>query len=174
MMAHANEAGYSITAQDFFSEINLGVSPPCKQSLCEARQKLSYKAFEYLLDQAYRDDLDKRWHGFHGVLIADGTKLNLPRTPDLLAHCEAPNNSAGPGHYPQALMVTVINSATGQPLGMQIGNYRESERALLLKCLTTSKKNDLWLLDRGLGGAGIYYEFLRQEIDFIHRMKTWG
>lgn len=129
--------------------------------------------FKFLLEESYRQDLETRWLD-HCVKIADGTKLTLPRTQDILEHVECPNTKAGPMHYPQALMVTAISSSTGQPLGMNIGSHRSSERELLLELLKRSNPSDLWLLDRGLGGAAIYLEFLRLDIDFVHRAKTSG
>lgn len=175
MAAHANECGYSITAQNFFSELGIIDQAPCKQSLSEARAKLSYEGFAFLLSEAQVDqDPYDLWHG-HRLMIADGTKITLPRTADILRHIEPPQTIRGAGHYPQALTVTLMNAITGQPVAAEVGNHRDSERDLLLTLLMSeARSNDLWLLDRGLGGAGVYLEFYRQGVDFIHRVKTTG
>ncbi len=174
MAISQNQVGYSIAAQDFFTAAGCADRPPSEQSVSEALSKLTPGMFKLLLEKTYRSDAEDTWLG-HRVIAADGTRLNLPRSQDILAYVETPKTNIGvPMHYPQALMVTAISTSSGQPLGMSVGKHRDSERNLLLDVLVHAKQGDVWLLDRGLGGAAIYYEFLRREIDFIHRVQTSG
>jgi hypothetical protein len=174
MAINRNQVGYSIAAQDFFAVAGFTGRPPSEQSVSEAQNKLTPGMFKLLLEKAYSADSEDLWLG-HRVIAADGTKLTLPRSQNILEYVETPKTNIGvPMHYPQALMVTAISTSSGQPLGMAIGKHRDSERGLLLDVLANAKHGDVWLLDRGLGGAAIYYEFLRREIDFVHRVQTSG
>jgi Transposase DDE domain len=175
MAANGNDCGYAITAQNFFAEIGLGDRAPNEQAVSKARQKLHWGAFEYLLREANQEDLiEELWRG-HRVRIVDGTKLSFPNYREIREHFAIPNTKAGPGHYPQGWMVTLINSTSGQPVAMELGcGKKSSERKLMLKMLPHFKPGDIALLDRGLGGAQVYLDFIKADIHFIHRVKTSG
>lgn len=175
MAVNGNDCGYAITAQNFFSEIGQGDQAPNEQAVSKARQKLDWRAFEYLLRDANQENsIEELWRG-HRVRIVDGTKLSFPNYRDIRKHFEIPNTKAGPGHYPQGWMVTLINSTSGQPVAMELGcGKKTSERKLMLKMLPHFQANDIVLLDRGLGGAQVYLDFIKNSIHFIHRVKTSG
>jgi hypothetical protein len=174
MAANGNGVGYAITAQDFFHELGIGDQAPIKQSVSNARKKVSWQAFEFLLGEANQQEaLEEPWLG-HRVQIVDGTKLNLPLSKELAEHFDIPNTKAGPGHYPQAWMVTLINSTSCQPVAMELGSHKSSERELMLKMLGRFSPGDIALLDRGLGGAKVYLDFVKNDIHFMHRLKTSG
>ena len=175
MAARANEAGYAITAQDFFNELRLDPSEaPSKQAFADARKKILWQAYEYLLSEARRDDLETPWLG-HRVRIADGTRLNTPNSRDLRRHFSIPNNKAGAGFFPQAWLVTLLNSVSGQPIAAKVGCHRnDSERDLMLGLLDACEHGDVVLLDRGLGGANVYLRFYERGLHFVHRVKTSG
>lgn len=174
MAANGNRDGYAITAQNYFSEIDKSGEAPSKQAFSDARKKLSFEAFKFLLEEANHEDLiEQKWHG-HTVRIVDGSKLHLPNTAEIREHFTIPNTSGGPGHYPQAWMVTAINSFSGQPAAVELGCHKSSERELMLRLFPYFKSGDLLLLDRGLGGAQVYLEHERRDLYFIHRAKTGG
>lgn len=174
MAVDGNRAGYSISAQDYFAE--LGLKPadaPKKQTVSDARAKVDWQAFEFLLQEAKRDDLEVPWKG-HSVKIADGTKLNLPNADELCERFAIPNTKVGPGFFPQAWMVTLLNSISGQPIAATVGCHKKSERDLMIELLDSCSPNDVLLLDRGLGGARVYLECAKRGIHFVHRLKTTG
>jgi len=175
MAANGNDCGYGITAQNFFAELGAGAQAPNAQAVAQARQKLHWGAFEFLLREANQEDsIEELWHG-HRVRIVDGTKLNFPNYRDVRRHFAVPNTASGPGHFPQGWMVTLINSTSCQPVAMELGCYKnDSERDLMLKMIPYFKQNDIALLDRGLGGAKVYLDFIKHGIHFIHRAKTTG
>lgn len=175
MAANGNDCGYGITAQNFFSEIGQGERAPNEQAVSKARQKLHWGAFKFLLEEANQEDsIEELWRG-HRVRIVDGTKLSFPNYQDIREQFAIPNTKAGPGHYPQGWMVTLINSTSAQPVAMELGcGKKSSERKLMLKLLTHFKPSDIALLDRGLGGAQVYLEFIKTGVHFIHRVKTSG
>lgn len=175
MALEGNRAGYSISAQDFFSDLGLAPSDaPKKQTISDARTKIKWEGFEFLLGEARRDDLEIRWHK-HIVRIADGSKINLPNSPELRERFAIPNTKVGPGFYPQAWLVTLINSTSGQPIAARVGCHKEcSERDLMLGLLSHCHIGDVLLLDRGLGGARVYLECAKRGLFFLHRVRTSG
>ena len=114
MAASGNSDGYAITAQNYFSELfGLTKQAPTKQSISEARQKIHHQAFAHLLNKANLEEhIEPLWNG-HMVRIVDGTKINTPNTTELREPFEIPNTSSGSAFYPQAWLVTVMNSASG-------------------------------------------------------------
>ena len=173
LAASGNNDGYAITAQNYFHELfGSALKAPTKQSVCEARQKLHHQALAFLINKANMEkELEPLWDG-HMVRIVDGTKVNTPNTQDLRKHFEIPNTLSGPAFYPQAQIVTVMNSSSGQPVAAEVDCYRSSERELFVRMLPQFSPNDLFLLDRGLGGINVYKEIYEKDQFFLHRVQT--
>ena len=183
MAASRNENGYDISSQNYFRALGVHldekVAPARRQAVSDARGKLGWEAFVYLLDCA---NLEKEklpgnllFKG-HVTRALDGMSFYTPRSPDLLKHFSPRITAAEEGetHYPYGLCVAAINVFTGQPVGAVVDDYRMSERELLKKMIQGFAKGDLALLDRGLGGAKMYLEFERLGQFFIHRATTSG
>lgn len=178
-----NGNGYDISSQNYFRElsreIDVEVVPVRHQSVSEARAKIKWEGFEYLLGSANleQDGLAKQFK-FKGrtTRAIDGTSFFTPRSDDLLEHFSCRNTSAAEGstHYPYGLCVSAINVFTGQPMAAVVGDYKLSERTLLRQIMKKFGKGDLSLLDRGLGGQRIYLEYHLSDQFFIHRAKTTG
>lgn len=178
-----NGSGYDISSQNYFrelaAEIDLDIAPVRHQSVSEARAKLQWQGFEYLLEVANieRDGLSKEFK-FKGHITRaiDGTSFFTPRSNELLEHfsCRNTRSAEGTTHYPYGLCVTAINVFTGQPTAAVIDDYKSSERKLLKQIMGKFKRGDLSLLDRGLGGQTVYLEFQSSGQFFIHRAKTTG
>ena len=175
MAASGNPDGYAITAQNYFSDLfGHELEAPTKQSVCEARQKLHHQALAFLLNKSNMEEqIEPLWNG-HMVRIVDGTKVNTPNTADLREHFDTPNTISGSSFYPQAQIVTVMNSSSGQPVAAEVSCYRSSERDLFCLMLPQFSPNDLFLLDRGLGGMNVYKALYEQDYFFLHRVITSG
>jgi DDE family transposase len=183
MAAARNGNGYDISSQNYFRELashlELPIDPAKRQTVCDARMKIKWQAFEYLLECAslenkhVPDRLRFKGHVTRGI---DGTSFYTPRTEELLQYFSPRKTKAEEGetHYPYGLLVTAINVYTGQPVRAIVDDYRASERALLKAMIGGFSPGDLSLLDRGLGGAQVYLEFNKHEQFFIHRGKTTG
>ncbi len=178
-----NRRGYDITSQNYFCELgdhkHQEITPASHQAISKARNKIDWKAFEFLLHESNleKNGLSKKMkfngHVTHAI---DGTCFFTPRTEDLLAHFSVRNSNmeGGDTHYPYGLCVTAVNVFTNQPVAAIVDDYKTSERELMSKMISKFNKGDLSLLDRGLGGKGIYFEFQRLGQYFIHRTKTSG
>jgi len=183
MSADRNGNGYDISSQNYFrglsGHLSEQIDPARRQSVSEARSKLQWQAFEYLLSRANLEEKSlPSWLKFKGHVTRaiDGTSFFTPRTDDLLLHFSPRNTSAEEGetHYPYGLCVAAINVFTAQPVGAIIDDYRISERKLLKRLIDSFKPGDLALLDRGLGGAQVYLDFHEHKQFFVHRAKTTG
>ena len=140
MSLDRNENGYDISSQKYFrplrDELSQEIQPVRHQSVSEARGKLGWKAFEYLLAEANLEtgELGKsnKFCG-HIVRAIDGSSFFTPRSDDLLAHFSVRKTKSdlGETHYPYGLCVAAINVFTGQPVCAVIGDYKSSERSLL-------------------------------------------
>lgn len=183
MTLNRNDNGYDISSQNYFRELNAEVKsqiePVRHQSVSEARAKLRWEGFEYLLNEANLENrgLSKecKFKG-HIVRAVDGTSFYTPLTDELLEHFSLRNTSSEEGktHYPYGLCVAAINVFTGQPVCAIVDNYKASERDLLKDILRKFSVGDLSLLDRGLGGNKVYFDFDEKRQFFIHRGMTTG
>jgi hypothetical protein len=160
MVLNRNQNGYAISSQNYFEEWNqlffTELTAASRSSLCEARQKIHWRAFEYLLQETDRNihqegslPESSRWRG-HVVRAIDGTKLTLPHSEEILEYF--PQRTSGPivSHYPFAVMMTAVNVFTGHPCSARIQNMHGSEHEMLLSMLSEFKTGDIALLDRGL------------------------
>lgn len=183
MTAARNANGYDISSQNYFralsSHLEEKIDPARRQAVSEARGKISWEAFEYLLDSANLENENLpgsfRFKG-HVTRAWDGSSFFTPRSENLLEHFSVRKTKSDEGetHYPYGLCVSAINVFTGQPVRAVVADYCLSERLLVKQMLPSFSAGDLALLDRGLGGAQVYLEFDRQGQFFIHRAKTSG
>lgn len=183
MSLDRNENGYDISSLKYFrsltDELSREIEPVRHQSVSEARGKLSWKAFEYLLGEANLESGEigkaNKFCG-HIVRAIDGSSFFTPRSGDLLKHFSVRKTKSdlGETHYPYGLCVAAINVFTGQPVCAVIGDYKSSERSLLSQILPKFAPGDLSLLDRGLGGSKVYFEYEASGQFFIHRTKSTG
>jgi hypothetical protein len=183
MSLDRNGNGYDISSQNYFrslaTELSAELEPVKHQSVSEARGKLSWKGFEYLLGEANMENegLGKA-NTFRGHIVRaiDGSSFFTPRSDDLLKHFSVRQTKSDlrETHYPYGLCVAAINVFTGQPVCAVIGDYKSSERSLLSHILPKFEAGDISLLDRGLGGNKVYFEYETSGQYFIHRTKTTG
>jgi hypothetical protein len=183
MTLDRNGNGYDISSQNYFrelgKELNIEVTPARHQAVSVARNKLGFEAFEYLLHASNMETQglsDRFKFKGHVTRALDGTSFHVPRTDELLKHFSPRKTKSveGETHYPYGLCVAAINVFTNQPVCAVVGDYRLSERQLLKDIIAKFSVGDLSLLDRGLGGKAIYFEYHHQKQFFIHRAKTTG
>ncbi len=181
MAAHRNSDGYDIASQNYFSELggylgNPEIEPVTRQAVSQARGKLDWEAFRYLVREANQDfELASRGFCYRGHVTRaiDGTQLTLPHSDDILDLFERRQTTRGLGHYPCALLVTALNVFTGQCLAARLVNSTASEREQLLSMLELDfGPGDLALLDRGFAGERVFASFEDHEQYFLCRMPT--
>lgn len=180
MTASRNANGYAITSRNYFSELGVilkkNFDSASRSSLCEARKKLSWRAFEYLLRKSRLKDQNScyKWKG-HKVRAIDGTKLTLPNSPEIIK--EFPQRKVGIlkntfSHYPFSLLVTASDVFTGQPLAARMTNMHGSERAEAISIIKKEfEAGDITLLDRGLDGIKVWEAIEKEDQFYVSRLR---
>ena len=183
MTLNRNQNGYDISSRNYFSKLNQQIRESIKsarrQSVCEARKKLDWQAFEFLMKEANQDkllnDSNFRFKG-HLTRAIDGTSLLIPHSKDILTYFkQRKDGTGGYIHYPLALLVTATNVFTGQITTTRISGFDDTnERNQLISMLDEFDSGDLCLLDRGFTGLRIYSEFSNRKQYFICRVVSSG
>lgn len=167
-----NADGYEITSQNYFSKF--GRSPGvARSSLSEAREKLDWQAFRFLLDELNSSQLSlKLWKG-HRVFAADGTCINLPHTLEMIESFPLDQDERCRAHYPKGLLLTLIDVLSGIPFGAELGHYRtDSERGLLTNAIARIPRGSVLLLDRGFDGLKVFKRLADEDLYFIARVRS--
>jgi hypothetical protein len=183
MVCSRNANGYAITSQNYFSQLEPTLKrelpAASRSSVCEARQKLHWRAFEYLLKESNlrNDEIpeDYKWKG-HVVRAADGTKVTLPNSKKILEEFPQRKATKSPAgtvcHYPFAQLVTACNILTGQPTAARFYNMHGGEREGVMSMIQSDfAPNDICLLDRGLDGVRVWSLFDRYRQFHITRLR---
>lgn len=149
-------------------------SSPSSGSLAKARGRLPMKLWErvWAFLVARVEALSEPfayWRG-HRVILADGTCVSMPDTPDLHAHFGTSTGRGGPRHYPLARMVTLALANTMSVLAYAVGRYDQSEQALLRPLLAGLRRGDLLVGDRHFAGANLYVEYAAAGLHFLTRV----
>jgi hypothetical protein len=183
MVCSRNANGYAITSQNYFSQLETPLKrdlpSASRSSVCEARQKLDWKAFEYLLRESNlkKEEIPEayKWKG-HVVRAADGTKITLPHSKKIIQEFPQRKAVKSPegtfAHYPFALLVTACNVMTGQPTAARLYSFRGSERDGVHSMVKDDfAAGDICLLDRGLDGVRVWRTFEENNQFHVTRLK---
>ena len=182
MAANRNTDGYAISSQGYAAELSqfLGekITPVSHQAISQAREKLDWEAFRFLLREANQDsELDGSRFRYrnHVTRAVDGSQLTLPRSQDVLELFEPRKSKAGTGHYPGALLVTAVNVFTGQCRSARVVSHTRSEREQLSSMIDLDfERGDLTILDRGFSGDHVFLDFQDHEQFYLCRMTSSG
>lgn len=148
-----------------------------RSSFCEAREKLSWEAFDYLLTQVNLEEQDgfapERWRG-HRVRAIDGTTVQLPRSDELLETFAPVTGGYGASYYPYASLFIAVDLFTTQIARTAIGGRYSSERVYLKQMLSSFEEGDISILDRGLDGKSVWHAFEEHGQHFLGRLRVRG
>ncbi len=152
----------------------LGGKSPSSGSLAKARARLPLalwtRVWEFLTARVEAlSEPFAYWRG-HRVVLADGTCVSMPDTPDLHAAFGTSTGRGGPRHYPLARMVTLALANTMSVLAYAVGRYDQSEQALLRPLLGGLRRGDLLVADRHFAGANLYAEYAAAGLHFLTRV----
>jgi len=172
MVSHRKKNGAEVTSQNYFAELGVPFKSVSRSSLSEARSKLPWESFVYLLDELNRVARVVTWKG-HRVRGGDGSHITLPATEEILEQFPRKDNPQSRTHYPKGLLVVATDILTGIPTSAAIGSAENgSERELLASMLDDFEAGDIMLLDRGFEGADFRYEFYKRGQHLIGRVRT--
>lgn len=177
-----NFGGYDISARSFFSALNelsgtqlSSHSPPCRSSICEARQKLSWEAFPYLLDKfndGIKAELDSmKWRG-HSVYAIDGSTLRLTFSDALKQRFPDVGSGQTKTHYPKARIVLATHVFSGIPKSLRVDDQFVGERSMMHGLLGDIEDNSVLLLDRGFDGVASLKKIIDSNKNFVCRLRS--
>lgn len=157
-----------------------------KQAFSKGRQRINPEAFLQLFNDItesfYEDDSFKRYKGFR-VMAIDGTKYNLPNTPELLEiyGSERYSNDKIQVQAQGSCLYDVLNEVL---MDIKISPFNTSERELAklhIKSLNKfNPQKELVLMDRGypscelidfINNEGINFLFRSNKNEFIKELR---
>ena len=123
LCASSSKDGMDIKLNEFFKQSRRSglwenAVAPHRSALTKARKKLDWTVFEKLLtaintlaNEFFPKRSEYYWNDL-SVYAFDGSKFNLPATPEIRAFFDAKSGleNKGKGHYPQALVNTRCSS----------------------------------------------------------------
>jgi hypothetical protein len=155
---------------DFFRKIE--GKTVSKQSLFEAREKVSADAFSYLNDliteQFYAQSDFPRWRGFR-VQAIDGSMFEIPNgAGDEFGYQKTVGND-----FAQARALAVTDVMSGILVAATLRNVSQGERAIAMDMAGRLLMGafDLFLFDRGFYSKEMCEAFSRNGAKFIMRVK---
>ena len=170
--------GYELICANYFRQLNHDneFSRLNRSSYCEARDKLSWECFSYLLERANLENFDShkvRWRG-HRVRAVDGSCIQLPRSKEILEKFPTRNGGFGETYYPYAYLFVAADIFTCQTTDTIIGNKYSSERDNLRELLSCFQQGDIAIVDRGLDGKNVWKAFDEHGQHYVGRLRARG
>jgi hypothetical protein len=137
-----------------------GAAPPpriSKVSISLARTKIGSAPLRDLVQRCCVPMADEHAHPmafYRGlrVVAIDGSRFELPDTPDNVKEFGRPGSRTGVAGYPQASCVLLAECATHAILAANLGPYRTSEWEICQPLLASLRAGMLCLADRGFNG----------------------
>ena len=182
MVRPGARVGYQQVIDRFFSDTGLAfpeervVKPPDKAAFHRARRKIPVEVFQILFARAteYAQTLAQQqakltWNGFR-VCAIDGTKKNLPDSPELREYFDAPHQA----HFPQMITGVLYDVLAKLPLNYMRAPFHTPEREMAAVLLQELGQGDLLLLDRGYPGYQMFHALIEQHIEFLIRLPKDG
>ena len=182
MVRPGQRDGYQKVIDRFFSETGLAFQtesnsqPPDKSAFCRARRKIPVDILQVMFDKAVtlaeslaRENTALSWNGFR-VYAIDGTKKNLPNSPELRAYFDAPSGA----NFPQMITGVLFDVLAKIPANFMRGPFWINERAMALELVNDLGPGDLLILDRGYPGYVMFRAMIKQGVDFLVRLPKDG
>lgn len=162
---------------DFFKKIQKGNESISKQGFSQARQKVSPKAFVYLLDKVnnwfYSETNFKKYRGYR-LLAIDGTVIELHNSEELRnTYGYIKNQNALVARARAATLYDVENDMI---IASKIDNYKSSERTMAEELISDmcniGKYNDLILFDRGYPSRDLINFIEERDVKYLMRVSS--
>lgn len=150
---------------------------PSPQAIGQARKSLSRdmcdQAFAAVLSgcQAASTTPVARYGGLR-LLAIDGTRLNLPPSPALIAHFGLPRNHKGVCATPMAGLMHMWDVGANRPLAFSLSDCDFAERELAMELFCHVGPGDLVIADRGLPSFDLFRTLCRRRCRFLMRCSV--
>jgi hypothetical protein len=147
-----------------------------KGSISNARTRLGPDVMRILADTILTPiatpDQQCAWYNNLRVMAVDGTIFDLPDTKPVANYFGYPGSSTGESAFPQARVLSLIETGTHAITGAEIGPYRTSEQKLAEILLPKKLMPDMLLLaDRNFYGYHLW-NICSQKCNLLWRIKS--
>lgn len=154
----------------------LGAALPVKSALTQARQRLGVKPLVALFRVLARPiaRLDQDWAFYKGLrlMAIDGTKLDLPDTPENERFFGRPGAGRGKAAWPVAGVIALIEIGTRMTVDAFVGRYKTSEQFAAVRLMRSLTAGMLLLWDRAFVGYALWNEALKRGAHLLGRIKS--
>lgn len=184
------ELGLALFARDSYEDVAdnpvsalpaLREHVPIKSALLGARRRLGEAAVRALFEQvtvpaAGERTLGAFWHGLR-TFARDGFILDFCEIPANRGYFGAPSGSNGVNPvreigYPQARVVTLVETGTRAPARAAIGTYRTGKLELAAQLAGAVGSGDLVLFDHYLPSIRLWNAFAEHGVALVMRAKS--
>jgi Transposase DDE domain. len=110
------------------------------------------------------------WRGLR-LEAFDGTVLDVADTADNAREFTRPAGGCGPGGYPQARVVALIECGTHAVVDAAVGGQGQGESTLAMALASSAGPNTLVLADRAMPGVALWTAFRQAEAHLLWRLK---
>src|SRR3954471_6132567 len=147
-----------------------------KSAITKARIRLGVAPLKELYERVARPLAEPGLAGafYRGLRLVslDGTTILVPDEPELERRFGRPSSSRGPGAFPQARLLALMESGTHAIFAAAIGRYDTSEVALAPPLLERLRPGMLCLADRGFVGFELWQAARAPGADLLWRVKS--
>src|SRR5919107_4253526 len=147
-----------------------------KSAITKARVRLGVaplkELFERVAQPLAEPGLPGAWYRGRRLVSLDGTTITLPDEPELEQRFGRPSSSRGPGAFPQARLLALMESGTHAIFAAAIGRYDTSEVALAPPLLERLRPGMLCLADRGFVGFDLWQTARAPGADLLWRVRS--
>lgn len=154
----------------------LGASLPVKSALTQARQRLGVKPLVELFRALARPMArpDQAWAFYKGLrlMALDGTKLDIPDTPENERFFGRPGAGRGKAAWPVAAVIALIEIGTRLAVDVFVGRYKTSEQSAAIRLMRSLKEGMLLLWDRAFVGYELWNEAIKRGAHLLGRLKS--
>ena len=154
----------------------LGASLPVKSALAQARQRLGVKPIVELFRTLARPiaKLNQAWAFYKGLrlMAIDGTKLDLPDTPENERFFGRPGAGRGKAAWPVASVIALIEIGTRMTVDAFVGPYKTSEQAAAMRLMRSLGAGMLLLWDRGFVGYKLWAAAVKRGAHLLGRLTS--
>lgn len=174
----STDVGLAHYFEKLSKKTNSTMKSASKQAYSKARLKFRHTAFKELNEDAvseyYKLNDYKHWHG-HRLLAVDGTRLQLPGSPEIRAYFGEVGASTA-GTMPMATESIAYDVLNEMIVDVRIGKGYSSERSLALEHSKavegfSSKKSDIFLFDRGYPQYYMFSVLVSRSQEFVCRVS---
>jgi hypothetical protein len=151
---------------------------PGKASISRARTKLGVEPMRQIAERILRpiapNDFEGAWYKGMRLMAFDGSCFDLPDEKGNANHFGYPGSSRGESAFPQARVLSLVETGTHIVVAAEIGPCRRSEKEMAMAIIEAKKlgKDMLLLADRGFYGYELWSKAVSAGVNLLWRIKA--